>query len=270
MYRFLLLLACILPPLSIWAQTDSLETQLSDEKATKFYHPITIPDSSVIGFSVWFKEDMDFFFIKPQRPALADSLKKGLLSESLRDTLFNFREHMKLKSHKRDSTIKGLVGQPIPDFDARDTMGIVHRPANYRGRVLLLHFFNFWDSSFDNEIPVLNNLSERYQAKGLEILSFMDIGMTDSERRILKEKPMNFPLITDARLFMRQFLPVDKHIPYVVLVDKAGHFRYFYLKNVINANKRNAFNGTIGEKERLITYDDWEEKIVQLLEESKF
>jgi peroxiredoxin len=278
MHKFTHLLVLFFTPLSsfmlcndIWAQTDSLKIQLEREKSTKFYHAITtMPDSAVIGFTVTLNDEMEFFFIKPQRPTLADSLKKDFMPDNLRDSIFNFREKMKLKRHQLDSTISALTNKPIPDFDARDTMGLVHRPANYRGRVLLLHFFNFWDYSFDNEIPVLNNLMERYNSKGLEIISFMDIGITHSERKWLKEHPINFPLITDARLFMRQFLPVTKQIPYVVLVDKAGNFRYFYLKNVINPYKRRAANGQIGEKEKLISFDEWEEKIVQLLEESKF
>jgi peroxiredoxin len=264
MYKFTLFFVLFLPPLSIRAQTDSF-------KVVQFYDRIKgIPDSTIAGFTISYEDDFAFYSFKIDNTMTADSVKKGLLSDFHKEKMNKIRENMKRKQIERDSTLKVLINTPIPDFDARDTMGLVHRPANYRGRVLLLHFFNFWDSSFDNEIPVLNNLMERYNAKGLEILSFMDIGITDSERKWLKEKPINFPLITDARLFMRKFLPVTKQTPYVVLVDKAGNFRYFYLKGVINANKRQAANGKMGEKERLITFDDWEEKIVHLLEESKF
>ena len=261
LYLFLLLL-----PLPILAQTDRLKSQLEREKVTKFYRPMTMRDSSVIGFSVNYQDYTEFYFIKAsKRVSLTDSLKKDFLPTDLRDTLFNIRQRLKLKYHIRDSTIKAMFGQPIPDFDARDTMGLVHRPANYRGRVLLLHFFNFWDSSFENEIPVLNNLIERYHNQGLEILSFMDIGITDTERRWLKEKPINHPLITNARVFMKKFIPVDKQAPYVVLVDKMGNFRYCYLNNVINHDKRKMPNG---EKQKFITFDEWEAKIVELLGES--
>jgi peroxiredoxin len=269
MYKTTLLYCFLfLSPLSIWGQNDSLQSQLEREKATKFYRLLLSTDSIVFGFTVAYLDDLEYYFMKGTiKRSFADSLKKDLLPPSLRDTLFNMRLRMKLKYHIRDSTIKAMLGQPIPDFDARDTMGLVHRPANYRGRVLLLRFFNFWDSSFENEIPVLNNLIERYHNKGLEILSFMDIGMTDTERRWLKEKPINHPLITDARLFMKKFIPVDKQVPYVVLVDKAGNFRYCYLKNVINHNKNKVKNGEIGEKQKLITFDEWEAKIVELLGE---
>jgi peroxiredoxin len=269
MYKTILLyLLFILPPFSILGQNDSLQSQLEREKATKFYRPLLTTDSLLVGFTVAYLDDLEYYFIKgTKKGSFIDSLKKDFLPTSLRDTLFNMRQRMKLKYQIRDSTLKAMIGQPIPDFDARDTMGIVHRPANYRGRVLLLHFFNFWDSSFENEIPVLNNLIERYHNQGLEILSFMDIGITDSERRWLKEKPVNYPLITDARLFMKKFVPVDKQIPYVVLVDKAGNFRYCYLKNVINHNKNRVKNGEIGEKQKFITFDEWEAKIVELLGE---
>jgi peroxiredoxin len=271
MYKTILLYFFLfLPPLSIWGQNDSLKSQLAREKATKFYRSLVTPDSTVVGFSVTYQDDTDFYLLKvTSKGSYADSLKKDLLPTNLRDTLFNIRQRLKLKYYIRDSirdsTLKAMLGQPIPDFDARDTMGLVHRPANYRGRVLLLHFFNFWDSSFENEIPVLNNLIEKYHNQGLEILSFMDIGMADTERRWLKEKPINHPLITDARVFMKKFIPVDKQVPYVVLVDKMGNFRYCYLKNVINHDKRKMPNG---EKQKFITFDEWEAKIVELLGES--
>ena len=66
---------------------------------------------------------------------------------------------------------------------------------------------------------------------------------------------------------MKKFIPVNNQIPYVVLVDKAGNFRYCYLKNVINPYKRKVLNGEIGEKQKFITFDECEAKIVELLGE---
>ncbi len=264
MYKLILHLVLFLPPLSILAQTDSLQAV----KEPKYR--IALVSDTLVSFMINYEGDFAFYSYKIDNPVQADSLRKGLIPFMFKNKVDNFKGLMIEKRQRRDSTLKALVQTPIPDFDAPDTLGIVHRPAYYRGRVLLLHFFNFWDSSFDNEIPILNNLIEKYHGKGFEILSFMDIPITDSERKVMKEKPIHFPLIANARNFMDKFLPVQKSIPYLVLVDKAGHFRFFYLKNGYDSFRFNAEKINNRQAERLLIYAEWEDKIVLLLEESKF
>jgi hypothetical protein len=283
MHKFTRLIVLFLAPLScfiirndIWAQTDSLKAPKDSLQEAPFYTNVRSPDSSLASFIINFEENFNFYVFKMETPSTIDSVKKGLISDWHKNEMFKMKEVMRLKHHKRDSTLKALVHTPIPDFDAPDTMGIIHRPASYRGRVLFLHFFNFWDSSFDNEIPVLNDLLKKYHEKGLDILSFMDIPITDSEKKVLTQFPIDFPLIANARSFMNQFLPVQKSTPYLILVDKAGNFRHFYLKNGYKTFTRDKIKTTLEEekavlkKEQVLKYANWEQKIVKLLEESKF
>lgn len=264
MCKFILHLFLFLPPLSILAQNDSLKA------VNEPFYRIALVSDTLVSFMVNVEDDFAFYSYKIDNVAQADSLRKRLIPFMFKHKVDNFKGLMAEKRQRRDSILKTLVQTPIPDFDAPDTLGIVHRPAHYRGRVLLLHFFNFWDSSFDNEIPVLNKLIEKYYGKGLEILSFMDIPITDSERKIMKAQPIHFPLIANARSFMDKFLPVQKSIPYLVLVDKTGHFRFFYLKNGYDSFRHNPAKADKAQSERLLKYAEWEEKIVLLLEESKF
>jgi peroxiredoxin len=284
MHKLTRLLVCFLGPLSnfilcnnIWAQTDSLKTPKDSLKEIPFYTNVRSPDSTLASFIINFEDDFNFHVFKMETPSTIDSLKKGLISDFHKNEMFKIKEVMRLKHYRGDSTLKALVHTPIPDFDAPDTMGLIHRPAKYRGRVLFLHFFNFWDSSFDNEIPILNNLLKKYHEKGLDVLSFMDIPITENEKKVLTQFPIDFPLVANARSFMNQFLPVQKSTPYLVLVDKAGNFRYFYLKNGYKTFKsRDKVKTTLEEekalleREKVLKYADWEGKIVQLLEESKF
>jgi hypothetical protein len=156
-----------------------------------------------------------------------DSLKKGLC-------LFNILEKEKNRKTQRDNTIKALVGTLIPDFEAPDTLGFIHRPSHYHGRVLILHFWNFWDYSFENEMPILNKMIDSHRKEGLEILSFTDIKLGESEKNKLKKTPIDFPLIPNAWQFSDKFLSLNKSKPYLVVVDKRGQFRHFFINRELN------------------------------------
>ena len=119
-------------PLSILAQ---MEVQFS-----------TYRDTTQVIFFSYPDGDSSFDMFVSTDSMLLDSIKKKICP-------FTILEKEKKRKIKRDNTIKALINSPVPDFEAPDTMGRVHHPANYRGRVLLLHFWNFWDLSFEKEIP---------------------------------------------------------------------------------------------------------------------
>jgi peroxiredoxin len=261
MNKILFLLLLILPPLSIKAQKDSLNL-----KKDSLFRFVRITDTAA-----FFIAEVDgyssYLNLKIEHKATADSMRAGLIPLEYQEKLKDFKDMMLKKSQQRDSLLKTLVHTRIPDFDAPDTMGFIHRPMQYRGKVLILHFFNFWDYSFENEIPVLNNLLEQYQKNGLEILSFTDIAIGESEKRILQRKPIQFPLVANARNFMKTFLPIEKAIPYLIIVDKLGHFRYFYSKNELSAEKNSLTKDGSWLREYIKTDFKLTEKIAQLLEE---
>jgi hypothetical protein len=257
-------------PLSILAQGNSLpQLTFVDSVAqdTIYYNHFINKKDSTISLRFQYKTEMAFFSFKIYDSLQIDSVKQGLLSTQIKHKIIDYKNKTKLEITKRDSTIKALTLSLIPDFDAPDTSGFKHRPSQYLGRVLILHFFNFWDYSFNNEIPVLNNLIDRYHGQGLEILSFVDIGLTDSEKRFLSEKPVHFPLITHARRFMQQFLPIRKSTPYLVIVDKLGRFRYFYINNELNKRRETMQNDGSMLISKISTDYGLEEKIKLLLSE---
>ena len=124
------------------------------------------------NFSMSFGKGIDSLLTYLER----DSLKRGLVPFTLNQL---FEKQQRDYLHKRDSILKKLDGSPVPDFEARDTAGLVHRPANYRGRVVLLHFWRFWDYSFLNEVPRLNEMIEKHGLpegyEHLDILTFKGV-----------------------------------------------------------------------------------------------
>ena len=188
-----------------------------------------------------------------------DTLKNGSIPFAL---LQKWEQVGKRNQIIQDSIIKTRIGERVPDFDAKDTEGYPHLPSMYHDRILILHFWNFWDNSFRNEISVLNEIVEKYRQDGVEVLSFTDVKIGESERKYLKENPIHFPLVENSWKFADEFLSMQIWRPYIIIVDKYGKMRFFYKHKDLVKIKSN-----INEKYTKIkphTYD-FEEKIKELL-----
>ena len=112
-----------------------------------------------------------------------------------------------------------------------------YRPKAYQGRVLILHFWNFWEQSFDDEIPILNKMMGKYRGEGVEVLSFMDIEMGKDEKDNLVKNPVNFTIIPNSRAFTIKFLTEGLMRPSLILIDKQGLMRYFYIDGELRNRK---------------------------------
>lgn len=192
-----------------------------------------------------------------------DSFQRGLIPYAMQIQFEKFRlEYLQ----KRDSFLKKADGMPVPNFEAVDTAGFMHRPAQYLGRVLVLHFWHFWEYSFQNEIPKLNEIAEKYQKDGVKILSFVDLTLGDSEKKTLEKTPLNFPIIDNAYKFSADFLPIRLNQPFLIFVDKYGRMRFFMTEEKLtivrsNVNQKYVDGTKIRENYSL------EDKILQLLKE---
>ncbi len=256
-------------PCRLSAQTDSLIARLQREKILFVMNASELDTGKIIITAfLHYKEATTFSNLGfRDRPLLADSIKQKSYPNELKDSIVNQWATLEYKVKYRDSTFNALHNQPIPDFDARDTSGRIHRPMQYRGRVLLLHFFHFFGNSYADEIPILNELIEKYYGQGLEILSFTDIPFGKSEQEWLTRKPMNFPIIPNAKPFFDQYLPVRLGEPSIILVDKIGNIRQIYYGDIFRiTNQYNSTNASEVAKRRAAT-DEWAAKISALLKE---
>jgi thiol-disulfide isomerase/thioredoxin len=192
-----------------------------------------------------------------------DSFQRGLTPFAMQIQFEKFRlEYVQ----KRDSFLKKAEGMPVPNFEALDTAGLMHRPSQYLGRVLILHFWNFWEYSFQNEIPKLNEIAEKYRKDGVEILSFTDVTLGDSEKKVLEKTPIYFPLIENAYRFAAEFLPIRLNRPYLVFVDKQGRMRFFMTEEKLNIVRSNINENVINTPKKPVNYS-LDDKILQLLKE---
>ena len=96
-------------------------------------------------------------------------------------------------------------GDLAPTFAARQLLNSNDKPLNFsdlKGRVVLLNFWASWCAPCVEELPVLEQLYQRYRERGLVIVG---VGIDDSAERLLavaERLKLTYPnyLATDAKV----------------------------------------------------------------------
>jgi thiol-disulfide isomerase/thioredoxin len=115
------------------------------------------------------------------------------------------------------------VGAPMPEYAAMYLDGSKFDLAAKREKVVLLNVWATWCGPCRYEIPELQQLSERYSARGLEVVGVsVDESGIESVRDFVKEqKKMTYPIVLDAEGKIANLLQTSV-LPTSVLVDRAG------------------------------------------------
>jgi peroxiredoxin len=121
----------------------------------------------------------------------------------------------------------GLEGRPAPDFALKSSTGENLRLSEYRGDVVMINFWATWCGPCRQEMPLLDELYNRYQRVGFNLLG---VNIDDDSRRAMKmieELGVNFPVLFDARKEVSKLYSVEA-MPVTVLVDREGTVRHVH------------------------------------------
>lgn len=120
-----------------------------------------------------------------------------------------------------------LTGRPAPDFALKSSTGDNLRLSEYRGDVVMINFWATWCGPCRQEMPLLDDLYNRYQRVGFNLLG---VNIDDDSGRamdMIRELGVNFPVLFDARKEVSQMYDVDA-MPVTVIVDREGTVRYVH------------------------------------------
>lgn len=97
------------------------------------------------------------------------------------------------------------VGDPCPPFVAVDLDGRRHTPGEYRGKVLLIDFWQPGWAGWQRHFERLAALYRAYHRRGLEILSICYARRPGGEQGVLREMKVSWPLVYDGRMMAARF-----------------------------------------------------------------
>lgn len=124
------------------------------------------------------------------------------------------------------ATASELSG-PAPDFTLSSNQGKNLRLAEMRGEVVMINFWASWCGPCRQEMPILEELYNRYSRAGFTILGVnVEPDPADADK-ILKDIPVSFPILYDTESKVSQLYNVEA-MPSTVIVDRNGNMRYLH------------------------------------------
>ncbi len=116
---------------------------------------------------------------------------------------------------------------PAPDFTLKSDDGSNLRLSEFRGEVVMINFWASWCAPCRQEMPLLDELYTQYQPLGFTILGVNVEEDSTKARKLLKDLPVNFPVLFDNRSEVSKLYNVVA-MPSTVLVDRDGNIRYLH------------------------------------------
>ena len=121
----------------------------------------------------------------------------------------------------------GLVGNKAPDFALKSSTGENLRLSEYRGEVVMINFWATWCGPCRQEMPLLDDLYNRYERVGFQLLG---VNIDDNSQRaidMMRELGVNFPVLFDASKDVSKLYEVNA-MPVTVILDREGNVRHVH------------------------------------------
>jgi peroxiredoxin len=122
------------------------------------------------------------------------------------------------------STAK-LKGQPAPDFVLRTLDNANLRLSEHLGEVVVLNFWATWCGPCRQEMPLLDQLYNKYRRAGLVLLSVNLDDAADRAAEMASALRITYPVLLDTRKEVSRAYAVGT-MPVTVLIDREGVVRY--------------------------------------------
>jgi thiol-disulfide isomerase/thioredoxin len=114
-----------------------------------------------------------------------------------------------------------------PDFTLKAKGGGNFRLKEHRGDVLFINFWASWCGPCRQEMPILDELHQRYEGAGFKVIGItIDEDQSEADA-MLKKIPVSFPVLYDSTSSISKMFDVDA-MPTSILVDRDGKMRFLH------------------------------------------
>jgi peroxiredoxin len=121
----------------------------------------------------------------------------------------------------------GNTNAPAPDFTLPARAGPEVSLSGLKGQVVLINFWATWCGPCRREMPLLDQLYQRYKGLGFAMLGVNVEEDSTLADRFLKDTPVSFPVLLDRQNAVSKLYDVTA-MPSTVLVDREGRVRYVH------------------------------------------
>lgn len=117
------------------------------------------------------------------------------------------------------------TAEKAPDFTLKNDQGENVRLAEQRGKVVMINFWASWCTPCRKEMPLLDELHERYKSAGFTLFGINVEQNTEAAKAFLEDVGVTFPILYDPKSEVSRAYQV-KAMPTTVMVDRDGEVRY--------------------------------------------
>jgi peroxiredoxin len=119
------------------------------------------------------------------------------------------------------------VGKTAPDFTLKSMAGKNFNLTEQRGNIILINFWASWCGPCRKEMPVLQELQEKYQDLGVQVWGVNVEQENQAGRDFLANLDLSFSIFFDKTNKLSEIYNVEA-MPTTVIVDRDGVVRYVY------------------------------------------
>ncbi|MDJ0831970.1 MAG: TlpA disulfide reductase family protein [Gammaproteobacteria bacterium] len=114
-----------------------------------------------------------------------------------------------------------------PDFTLKSMSGKNLKLSELSGNVVLLNFWASWCGPCRTEMPLLNDLHNKYEALGFTVLGVNVEQETELAKSFIAKSPVDFPILLDKTNKVSKMYDVIA-MPTTVMIDRDGNMRYLH------------------------------------------
>ncbi len=114
-----------------------------------------------------------------------------------------------------------------PDFTLDNRNGENIRLSDHLGEVVMINFWASWCGPCRQEMPLLEDLHNKYQMMGFTLLGVNVDEERENAEKLLEQIPVSFPVLFDADSAVSRLYSV-KAMPTTILIDRDGQLRVLH------------------------------------------
>lgn len=116
---------------------------------------------------------------------------------------------------------------PAPDFTLKSRQGHNVKLSEHRGEVIMINFWASWCAPCRKEMPLLEELYQRYKDGGFTLLGVNVEEDSNSAKALLREVQVSFPILFDNSNKVSEMYKVEA-MPSTIILDRDGKVRFMH------------------------------------------